>query len=315
MYRKEKITNKYLYMDVSILIVNYNTKQLLKECLISIYQHTKEISFEIILIDNASTDGSQVMIKKYFPQVNFIESKKNLGFGRANNLGINIAKGEYLFFLNPDTCLIMNSIKMFFNFALKYKHKNIGCIGGWLNENNRLIAPILDFPTMKAVVQNIVNYYFKALFKTNLTDLNLKIRNKEDEYFDVDYICGADMFIPSNILQKVGNFDEQFFMYYEETDLQKRMQKQNLRRIVVNQSIILHKSGASWGGKKTKSNKRRIIDTESMFKYFYKHNSYIKVFCFRIIYFLIILPTFLTFKYSLKENILFLHTLIKNYSK
>jgi GT2 family glycosyltransferase len=97
-------------MDVSITIVNYNTKDLLKQCIESVFEKTQDVEFEIIVVDNASSDGSQQMVKELFPKVTLIESPENLGFGRANNLGNKVAKGKYLFILNSDTILIENSI-------------------------------------------------------------------------------------------------------------------------------------------------------------------------------------------------------------
>ena len=90
-------------MDVSIIIVNYNTRQLLADCLASIFKETSGFSYEVIIVDNASRDGSQDFICQLYPQVIWINSGKNLGFGRANNLGAKVAKGEYLFLLNSDT--------------------------------------------------------------------------------------------------------------------------------------------------------------------------------------------------------------------
>ena len=98
-------------MDVSIIIVNYNTKDLLVNCLNSIYEKTKDVLFEIIIVDNASIDGSEEMIKNDFKEVVFIQSGDNIGFGRANNLGIKEAKGDCIFLLNSDTILLNNAIK------------------------------------------------------------------------------------------------------------------------------------------------------------------------------------------------------------
>ena len=117
-------------MDVSIIIVNYNTKQLLKDCLNSIYEHTENISFEVIVSDNGSKDGSIEMLKAEFPQVILIENNANLGFGKANNKGLAIAKGKYIFYLNSDTILLNNAVKLFFDyFEENGKKENIGALG------------------------------------------------------------------------------------------------------------------------------------------------------------------------------------------
>ena len=100
-------------LDVSVRIVNYNTKDVIHNCLKSIYEHTKEITFEVIVSDNGSNDGSIEMIKLYFPQVVLIENNSNLGFGAANNRGFSLAKGKYIFYLNSDTMLNNNTVKFF----------------------------------------------------------------------------------------------------------------------------------------------------------------------------------------------------------
>ena len=113
-------------MDVSVIIVNYNTKKLTKNCIDSIFQNTKDVKFEVILVDNASTDGS----KEFFEQDNrikYIYSTTNLGFGKANNLGYKEASGKYLFLLNSDTLLLNNAIDLFYVIAEKDTNKNIGC--------------------------------------------------------------------------------------------------------------------------------------------------------------------------------------------
>src|SRR3990167_10274907 len=98
-------------MELSVIIINWNTKTLLKDCLNSIYKFTKEINFELIVVDNGSKDGSQAMVKKKFPQVKLILNKANLGFTKANNQGIKVAKGKYVLLLNSDAYLIENSFR------------------------------------------------------------------------------------------------------------------------------------------------------------------------------------------------------------
>ena len=115
-------------MNVSVIIVNYNTKELTKNCLASIFEKTKNIDFEVIVSDNGSTDGSIEMIKSDFPQVVLIENNANLGFGKANNIAAKIAKGKYLLFLNSDTILLNNAVKEFFDRAVCEKNKILGCI-------------------------------------------------------------------------------------------------------------------------------------------------------------------------------------------
>ena len=145
-------------MDVSIIIINYNTKQITQNCIDSIFKYTKEIDFEIILVDNASKDGSP----EFFRTVNdikFIESKENLGFGRANNLGYSYTSGKYVFLLNSDTLLINNAVKKFYE-SMELQPQDVSCLGSKLlsedgvTENNSYgvfpsISSLNSLPSVK----------------------------------------------------------------------------------------------------------------------------------------------------------------------
>lgn len=111
-------------MDVSVIIVNYNTLDLTRNCLKSIYEQTKDINFEVIVSDNGSVDGSIEMIRQDFPQVVLIENNANLGFGAANNRGLKIARGKYILYLNSDTLLQNNVVKIFYDYWETYENKS-----------------------------------------------------------------------------------------------------------------------------------------------------------------------------------------------
>jgi hypothetical protein len=124
-------------MDVSIIIVNYNTSELLKDCINSVLKKTQNVKYELIVIDNASSDCSIKMMKNEFPSIKLIESKENLGFGRANNLGARYATGKYLLLLNTDTLLINNAINILFDFMEKDTKQTIAACGGNLYNLDR----------------------------------------------------------------------------------------------------------------------------------------------------------------------------------
>src|SRR3990167_7255186 len=124
-------------MELSVIIVNWNTKKLLEDCLKSIFKYTKGVSFEIIVVDNGSRDGSPKMVKNKFPQVKLIPNKENLGFTKANNQGIKIAKGKYILLLNSDAYLIENSFKKLVEEADSLK--NLGALGPLLLNEDRTI--------------------------------------------------------------------------------------------------------------------------------------------------------------------------------
>ena len=189
-------------MDVSIIIVNYNTKDLLVNCIDSIYLRTNNFQFEIIVVDNASEDGSRQILKKKYPNIQLIESDVNIGFGAANNLGVKLAKVEFLFFLNSDTILVENSIKIMFDFFKKYENElNLGVLGTILIDDHYKTNGFgTHFPMCKE--ENIANLKKIPLLNSLIF---VPKKHKYDvtlEYFEIDYILGADLLMRKNLFLK-----------------------------------------------------------------------------------------------------------------
>jgi GT2 family glycosyltransferase len=239
-------------MDVSIIIVNYNTKYFLRNCIISIYEQTAEIDFEIIVSDNGSVDGSIEMLRSEFPDVIIINNNNNLGFGAANNRGLDIVKGKYVFFLNSDTKLLNNALKIFVNYWENYPNKEeLGVLGCNLVDKNMEIALSHQiFPTISNKAFEFFKLNCKLFIKTILRSLRISYifllnnRNKKNKKFigEVDFICGADLFLKND---RPLRFDESFFLYYEETDLQYRLYENKKKRIIIDGPIIQHFGGSS----------------------------------------------------------------------
>ena len=227
-------------MDVSIIIVNYNTISLTLDCIKSIYEKTQGISYEIIVIDNNSNDDIDIIKEKY-PKICIYKSKENLGFGRANNLGYKKSKGKYIFLLNPDTILINNAIFELYSFL--NDHSEVAIAGGLLfDENmNNNISFKLYFPSLFDELNNltahIMSYCMDKQFYNNL-------RNKHFGY--VSYVIGADMMIRREDIEKYGLFDPSFFMYFEETDLSRRYKKYGRKSAIIDSSKIIHLEGKSF---------------------------------------------------------------------
>lgn len=230
-------------IDVSVIIVNYNTRELLFNCLQSIYNNTKDVSFEIIVSDNGSTDKSIEMVKENYPKVILIENNANLGFGAANNRGLNFAKGKYVFYLNSDTLLHNNAIKLFFDFYERCNIKNdIGAIGcNLLDENFKCTHSYGYFPNFKSCLKNLFLTQVKNIVKTIYYVFKksyIPRENVETEFYgDVDYITGADLFLLNN---EFAMFDEHFFLYFEETFLELKLRNKGLRRILIDGPKIQH---------------------------------------------------------------------------
>lgn len=296
-------------MDVSIIIVNYNTKELLANCINSIYKNTSNVNFEIVIVDNASTDGSQEFIKKNFSDVLLIESDENLGFGKANNLGAKSASGDFLFLLNSDTILLNNAIFLFLDFYNKNKFLNIGCLGGLLvDQNGNSIHSSESFPLKRRIFFDIINNYFRGLFRSPFKRETLEFENKC--YFEVDYITGADLFISKELFFKVEGFDPRFFMYYEETDLQKKVSRLGLKRFIIKEPKIIHLEGASVS-EALFSAKKRIMINDGMFKYFKKNSSFISYYIFRLFFLIIRLPILFDRRITYKERRQYIHSLMR----
>lgn len=234
-------------MDVSVIIVNYNTKELLKNCLNSIYKQTKDIEFEVIVSDNGSVDGSIEMVKTSFPQVILIENNANLGFGTANNRGLKVAKGKYIFYLNSDTILLNNAIKYFFDYWENSTEKEkIGALGcNLVDENMKITHSYEKFPDLKKILQNTTFDFLRVVrltlffFLPECFSFRSKKPVEEKKSFSgqVDYIVGADLFLRNDDYAK---FDEKYFLYYEDTDLQMKLKQNELKRIIISGPEIQH---------------------------------------------------------------------------
>lgn len=258
-------------MQVSIIIVNYNTKQLTLNCLKSIYEHTRDIEFEIILVDNASSDGSVEAVAKQFPEVKIIASNDNLGFGRANNLGAKYAKGEFLFLLNSDTLLIENTLLYLFKF-MKGASNDVGACGvSLLSANDNKTVSAGNFPS---VLQEISDIGFKIFYK-RLYDKKLSLAFPilhSQKVVEVDYICGADVFIRKSLFEELNGFDKDYFMYFEETDLFFRLKSKGYKSVVLADRHLIHLEGGSTKRKTEKFNLRKYSMLLESKKLYYKKN-------------------------------------------
>lgn len=280
-------------MDVSIIIVNYNTKDLLENCIKSINERTYNLDFEIIIVDNASIDGSQDYVKQNYPKVVLIESDENLGFGKANNLGAKYAKGEFLFLLNSDTILLNNAVKILYDYMVD--NPKVGISGGNLYDANE--RPTISFSQLMPNVCNDIDSFFGGIYSKIIYNENLFF-NHTNKAMNIDgYISGADMMIKNSVLDKAGLFDCDFFMYYEETELTWRIKKLGYKIVSVPDARIIHLEG---GSEIIKENTmRRMI--KSKFLYFEKTNQGLNI-QFSYFVFLLTAWTRIVFFYVQRDN-------------
>lgn len=286
--------------DVSVIIVNYNTKQLLKDCLTFIYEKTDGIDFEVIVSDNGSQDGSCEMCRECFPQVRLIENNANLGFGAANNRGLAVATGKYVFYLNSDTMLLNNAIKIFFDYFESHANENLGAIGCNLkNVNGR--GYVCSYGEMKSLTSFLKMMFITMLGNTKRTIQYFFTRKKIEVTLDskavfylgnVEWIIGADLFVRND---EYARFDERFFLYREEIDLQLCMSKAGLQLMIIDGPEIIHLEGGSANSNDKKSykvfyfaTKRYVEQLISQCKFYEKHeNKPFQIFLLKIVIMLI----------------------------
>lgn len=293
-------------MDVSVIIVNYNTCILTRNCLQSIFEQSKDIDFEVIVSDNGSTDGSIEMIKNEFPQVFLIENNANLGFGKANNVGYKYAKGKYIFLLNSDTILLNNAIKIFFD-VMQILPSNIACVGcSLVNKQGDLIHSYGNYPTFWNELLRRPFAFLKKFVKINQgfdTSPYIPINN---ECFIVEYVTGADLFIRKNVIEQCGLFDEDFFMYYEETEMQYRYRQNGYFSCITTKPQIQHLVGGS-----NKSNRKMGKDLKSMLLCYEKIYGKSRCMLFKIFLFCISLPIVaLDFRFPLNNRVKYLKNIL-----
>lgn len=264
-------------MDVSIIIVNYNTAQLTLNCIDSIKRYTKGVSYEIILVDNNSAeDISELMC--YYPDVIFIKNTSNLGFGGANNVGYKQASGKYVFLLNSDTYLLNDAISIFFN-VMEGLPSDVVCIGTWLLNEDRTVGYSYGYYLS---ISSIFNGMLKLLTKKRRAINN-------SDMLEVEVVLGADMFIrntPDVIKGQI--FDERYFMYNEENDFQYALAKENYKKLLIKGPMIVHLGGCSDDGKMNTN----II--KSSFIYIRKWHNWGYYFLYRLIYVIMYIPRILT---------------------
>jgi len=283
-------------IDVTVILVNYNSSHLLINAIQSVIKNTQNASYEIIVVDNASPDKGIEKIKELYSQeVKIIESKQNIGFGRANNLAIPQAKGDYLFFLNPDTILLNDAISILLH-AIK-KEPLWGTVGGMLfDEQGRQNHSAGSFPSPREIIRTYTGGHKEEHINPSVIT-------------DVDFVSGADMMIPRHIIDDVGAFDKDFFMYCEETDLQKRIADAGYKRIVVPTARILHLEGGSYQKQKNRSSIRRLQQDKSYCLYVKKHYHIATYLAFRLVFFIIRIPAAINPHYKFKDNLSFLKML------
>jgi GT2 family glycosyltransferase len=251
-------------LDITLVIVSFNTHEILLRCLASIKKYTQEISYEVILVDNASEDGTVEAVVELFPEIKVISNKDNLGFSAANNQGIIESKGRRLAFLNPDTLLTENSFKKIIDFM--EAHPEFSILGtGIVDENNQPSPIRLWEDTPQDAALKIMGLYDPS---GELKKMGLMIAK------EVKVISGCCFIVTRDLIESIGLMDENYFLYNEEDDLCRRARKGEKKICFYPETSVQHLHGQSTHQERHR--KKVILESYRSNIYFYfKHYSFI----------------------------------------
>ena len=231
-------------MDLSIIIVNYNVKHFLDQCLLSVRNAISKLDAEIFVVDNNSVDGSCAMVREKFPEVNLVENNSNLGFSKANNQAIKEAKGEFILLLNPDTVIEEDTLDKCIGYVRDHPEtggltvKMIDGNGKFLPESKR------SLPTPRVAFYKI--FGLSRLFPRSRVFSKYHLGYlDQDEINEIEILPGAFMLIRKEAVDKVGLLDETFFMYGEDIDYSYRLIKAGYKNVYFPRATIIHYKGES----------------------------------------------------------------------
>lgn len=222
-------------MKLSVVILNYNVRYFLHQCIVSVQRATKNIEAEIIVIDNASPDDSCQMVKEFFPEVTLIENKENVGFSKANNQAVNVAKGEYVCILNPDTAVAEGTFEKCL--GISESSEKIGAIGVYLLDGTGNFLPESK--------RNVPTPFISLLKILGFTKKYYASKLSEEATGSVSVLVGAFMFLKRSVYNEVGGFDEDYFMYGEDIDLSYKIEKAGYKNHYIGSTETLHYKGES----------------------------------------------------------------------
>jgi hypothetical protein len=238
-------------MDVSIIIVAWNVRKLLYDCLKSVYDQTEGIDFEVIYVDNASKDGSVEMVKREFPKVRIIENERNEGFIKANTQGIGIAKGRYVLLLNSDTLVLDNAIAKTVKFADEHPEAAVfGC--RVLNPDRSLQRNCFMYPSLLNMFLS-ATYLYKVFPKSRFFGKEYMTWWHYNDVREVETVCGSFSLVRNEAIKQVGFMDERYFLYGDDPDWCYRFRKSGWKIMFTPDSQIIH-----YGDQSTKQMARKF---------------------------------------------------------
>lgn len=296
-------------MILSIILVHYRAKKVLYDCIRSILKSTPKITYEIIVVDNDDVKTIGPSIRKTFPKVKYVIASGNLGYGEGNNLGVETALGEYVYILNPDTVVRSGSIDKLVNF-LKID-KKVGIVSPTLYDEKDNVYPLQGTSELTPMRGIFALSFLNKLFPNNAISQKYWLRNIDrTKPFEVDVVPGSALLLKKALFNKIGGFDKNFFLYFEETDFCKRAKKLGLKLFILPDAKITH----YWAVSTPPSKRISKIFARSRFYYFKKNfgilNALLVEFFARVnkwnlaLFTVLILGTFLR-SYKIQDNLIF----------
>lgn len=231
-------------MDVSIVTVTFNGREFVRRCLTSIFEHTQGVTFEVVVVDNASKDGTPEMVAGAFPQVRLVRNARNAGFAAGVNQGIRLAQGQALLILNPDAMLLDNALPKML--AYLREHEDIGVLGPkLLDENGTLQLSCRAFPNYGVALFNRYSLLTRLVPNNPFSRRYLMTAFDHNSTADVDWISAACWLLPRRTIERVGLLDEGYFWSIEDVDYCQRVHRAGLRVVYFPRVAVRHHIGVS----------------------------------------------------------------------
>jgi GT2 family glycosyltransferase len=262
-----RLPNPKKQLDLSVIIVNFNTGKFVSRCLDFLRKNPPHGSHEIFVVDNDSTDNSVQLIREHYPEVRLIRNSSNFGFSYANNQAIGRSSGRYILVLNPDTVVTKSALDEMIRFM--DTHPDAG-VGGAkiLNFDGSIQYSCRRFPTLLYVFFGRQSVFLKFLPSNRISEQYLMMNEDYTKDIEVDWVFGASMILRREALKEVGIFDEDYFIFVEDTDLCYRMRKKGWKVYFISNAVVFHHLGVTrehfW--------KTTVLNHNlGMFKFFKKH--------------------------------------------
>ncbi len=280
-------------IELSVIIVNWNLCELIKECIHSLHSTIKDMTFEIIVVDNASSDNSVEMLKQDFPEVITVTNNKNIGFGKANNQACKMSQGKYLLLLNPDATVLPTSVEKMLH-ILKTQEE-VGLVGPKILNSDDTIqkACLRKYPSLIRELQYLLR------LDRFLTDKRLLTSGLNYEKAqEANVISGSCMLLSRDVFEQSGRFDERFFMYGEDVDLCRSVWESGWKVLYYHKAVVQHNAHSA--SKKSKQFSPAAVACKSMYLYFKKHEKFPTAQLYRTLVFVTSLIWLIVFTLSLQ---------------